>query len=77
MGCKKVEVCAPGPEARQRAEDTGAPRKWEVMSTGTLILVGRTTKGACQPGTQPGDLDKEGLVISLSRKSTTESPSFI
>lgn len=36
MGCVKVEVCAPGPEARQRVEDTGAPRKWEVMSTGTF-----------------------------------------
>lgn len=77
MGGEKVEVCAPGPEARQRAEDTGAPGKWEVMSTGTLILVGITTKGAFQPGIQPGGLDKEGLIISLSRKPTREIPSFI
>lgn len=69
-------VCAPGPEARQSAEDTGAPRKWEVMSAGTLILAGATTDGAFQPGIQPGDPDKEGLIVSLSRKRMREIPSF-
>ena len=57
MGCENVGVCASGPEGRYGAEETGAPRKWEDMSTGVFRIGWCKYKRRCfnwkpRPGTQ-------------------------
>lgn len=53
MGGDSEGVCALVPEGRWGPEATGAPRKWDEMSAG-IVLVGITTKGdvSTRSGTQ-------------------------
>lgn len=72
----KVEVCAPGPEARQRAEDTGAPRKWEVMSTGTFNFGWHNYKRSISARNPARGPRQRGSYYFIEQK-TNERDSFI
>lgn len=76
MGCEKVEVCAPGPEARQRVEDTGAPRKWEVMSTGTFNFGWHNYKRSISARNPAEGPRQRGSYYFIEQK-TDERESFI